>query len=237
MELTPALVRLPMDLSPASVDAFSRAFEAALCADAPAVVISGASDDVYCLGLAIGEATDGSLATSAFASLLAAMHRAPKPLIAAVDGKAIGGGMGIACACDWVIATDRACFGLPELLWGLVPAIIWPVITDRMAPHVARQWALTGHARTPFDGLAAGLVDEIAAPNRLAASMLRATRRFRRLDPSALVQLRLWARASRQQDLESALHAGAAITADMVQRPNVRARWQAFIEGGAPWSA
>ena len=144
------------------------------------------------------------------------MHWSSKPLVAVVDGRAIGGGMGLACACDWVLATERSTFALPELLWGLVPAIIWPIITDRMAPHVARQWTLTAHARSAAEGLAVGLVDDLVADGQLDAAVRRATRMLRRLDPTALVRLRSWARASRQQDLTVALRRGAAMTAEMV---------------------
>jgi polyketide biosynthesis enoyl-CoA hydratase PksH len=148
MELMPAVVRLPRDLDAASVSALARDLETALASTAPVVALRGADDDTYCLGLAIGSSLDGPSATHAFSDLLGRMHDSPKPLLAVVDGRAIGGGMGLACACDWVLATARASFALPELLWGLVPAIIWPVITDRMAPHVARQWTLSAHTRT-----------------------------------------------------------------------------------------
>jgi enoyl-CoA hydratase/carnithine racemase len=237
MELTPAVVRLPGELDAESVDRLTRDFAAACEGDARAIVVAGASEDPYCLGLAIGRAAGEPQATGAFASLLARMHHADRPLIAAVDGRAIGGGLGIACACDWVIATDRASFALPELVWGLVPAIIWPVIADRMAPHIARQWALTGHSRSAAEALAGGLVDETVAPERLAAAIRGAARRCSRLDAGALLEWRRWARSSRHQDLATALHAGAALTADMVRRPALRNRWRAFAEGGTPWSA
>lgn len=236
MELTPATVRLPKDLDPASVAALTRSFEAALASEAPVVAFTGADPDTFCLGLAIGSSLDGSAATHAFAGLLTRMHEAPKPLLAVVDGRAIGGGMGLACACDWVVATDRSTFALPELLWGLVPAIIWPVITSRMAPHVARQWTISAHTRTAADGLGAGLVDEVTTPDTIDRAVTRAVRSLRRLDPDALRRLRTWARTSPQHDLADALRIGADITADMVRQPAVRRRWEAFEQGGTPWS-
>jgi enoyl-CoA hydratase/carnithine racemase len=237
MELTPATVRLPKALDLASVAALSRDFEAALASEAPVVAFTGADVDTFCLGLAIGSSLDGSAATYAFSALLARMHEAPKPLLAVVDGRAIGGGMGLACACDWVVATDRSTFALPELLWGLVPAIIWPVITSRMAPHVARQWTISAHTRTASDGVGVGLVDDVTPSDRLDRTVRRAVRSLRRLDPEALRRLRAWARTSPQHDLPMALCIGAGITADMLRQPSVRQRWQAFERGGAPWSA
>jgi polyketide biosynthesis enoyl-CoA hydratase PksH len=139
-----ATVRLPIDLDAASMAALTRDLQAALDSPAPVVALIGATEDTYCLGLAVGS-SDGGAATFAFSDLLTTMHRARKPLLTIVDGRAIGGGMGLACACDWVVATERATFALPELLWGLVPAIIWPVLTDRMAAHVVRQWTISAH--------------------------------------------------------------------------------------------
>lgn len=236
MELSVATVRLPKDLDPASVAALTRDFEAALASEAPVVALTGADADTFCLGLAIGSSLDGSAATRAFSDLLARMHDAPKPLLAVVDGRAIGGGMGLACACDWIVATDRATFALPELLWGLVPAIIWPVITSRMAPHVARQWTISAHTRTASDGIGVGLVDDVTTADRLDRAVARAARSLRRLDPEALRRLRAWARTSPRHDLADALRIGADITADMVRQPAVRKRWQAFEQGGTPWS-
>lgn len=237
MELTPAFVRLPRDLDPESVAGLAHDIDVALASTAPALALTGASEDTFCLGLAIGSAHRGAPATDAFSTLLAMLHAAPKPLIAVVDGQAIGGGMGLACACDWVVATERATFALPELLWGLLPAIIWPVITERMAPHAARQWTLTAHARSATEGHTVGLVDEVVSAGQLDAAVSSATRTLRRLEPTALVRLRSWSRTSRQQELPLALRAGAAITAEMMQRPEVHRRWQAFTDGESPWSA
>jgi enoyl-CoA hydratase/carnithine racemase len=237
VELSVATVQLPAALDTASVATLTDACCRALEGPAPVVSLTGASADTFCLGLAIGGSHDAVASTSAFADLLAMLHASPKPLAAVVDGRAIGGGMGLACACDWVVATDRATFALPELLWGLVPAIIWPVITDRMAPHVARQWTLTAHTRGAEEGRAAGLVDDIVAADELDRAVRRAVRTLRRLEPGALRAFRQWARESRQHDLGTALAAGATLTATRLQQAETRRRWDTFADGGSPWSS
>lgn len=238
MELTSvARVQLPVDLSAQTIGTLTRSMSDALASASPVVLITGASADTFCLGLAIGEAANGAAPTHAFSDLLTMMHRAPKPLLAVVDGRAIGGGMGIACACDWVVASDRATFALPELLWGLVPAIIWPVLTDRMAPHVVRQWTISAHSRSAADAHGSGLVDDLVPAAGLDGAIRRGTRTLSRLDPDALTCLRGWARESRNHELPHALQRGAEITGEMVLRPSVQRRWQAFAAGEAPWSA
>jgi len=237
VELTVATIQLPSALDAASVATLTDDCRRALEGPAPVVAFTGAAADTFCLGLAIGTSLDAEASTSAFADLLSMLHASPKPLIAVVDGRAIGGGMGLACACDWVVATDRATFALPELLWGLVPAIIWPVIADRMAPHIARQWTLTAHTRSADEGRAAGLVDDVVAADDLDRAVRRAVRTLHRLEPGALCAFRQWARQSRQHDLAAALAAGARLTATLLQKPEARRRWGAFTDGASPWSA
>ena len=230
-----ATVRLPNDLDAASMAALERDLQAALESPAPVVTFAGASADTYCLGLAIGTGAVGT-ATFAFSDLLTRMHHAPKPLLAAIDGRAIGGGMGLACACDWIVATERASFALPELLWGLLPAIIWPVLTDRMAPHAVRQWTVSAHSRSAAEGHAAGLVDDLVPHDHLDRGIARGVRALRRLDPAALQRLRAWARESRRDDLPIALRRGAELTGAMLRQPAVQRRWNAFAAGESPWS-
>src|SRR5687768_10554164 len=118
-----AVVTLPERLTADSVAGVASALEAALASPARVVALTGAAEGTFCLGLALDAPDDSHPATARFADLLLSLHRAPKPLLAIVDGQAIGGGLGLASACDWVVASDRSVFALPELLWGLVPAI------------------------------------------------------------------------------------------------------------------
>lgn len=237
MELTPAQITVPAGLDHASVATLAAALDDALAGPAPVVVLRGATSATFCLGLAIGAADGGPASARAFGDVLARLHTAPKPLLAAVDGAAIGGGLGLACACDWVVATPRATFGLPELLWGLLPAMIWPVVTDRMAPHVARQWTVAAHSRGADEARAAGVVDDLVGEDRLDQGVRRGVRTLARLEPSALPRLRAWMRESRTLPLADAVAAGADITGRLMTDATVQRRWRTFHEGGVPWSA
>jgi enoyl-CoA hydratase/carnithine racemase len=73
-------------------------------------------------------------------------------------------------------------------------------------------------------------------PESIDRAIGRAVRTLRRVDPEALRRMRAWARTSRRLDLADAVRMGADITAEMVRQPAVRQRWQAFEQGGAPWS-
>ncbi|WP_200899062.1 enoyl-CoA hydratase-related protein [Cupriavidus pauculus] len=73
-------------------------------------------------------------------------RRRRKPLIAAVEGVAFGGGMEIVLACDMVVAADNARFGLPEVVRGLLPTCgALFRAAQRIPPNIVRELVLTGH--------------------------------------------------------------------------------------------
>src|SRR6516164_2951688 len=92
-----------------------------------------------------------------------------KPLIAAVEGPALGGGLEIVLACDLVVASTSATFGLPEVTIGVVPTCAGLFRTPRAMPlNVAKQLILTGRpidARRAYD---VGLVNALAEPGAAA---------------------------------------------------------------------
>jgi methylglutaconyl-CoA hydratase len=73
------------------------------------------------------------------AGMLGALNEMPTPLIGRVHGSALGGGIGLACVCDVVIAADGAKFGLTETRLGLIPATIGPYVIARMGEGRARR--------------------------------------------------------------------------------------------------
>lgn len=210
-----ARVYLPATLDVISVDRMASELASALDAAAPVVLLTGGAAGTFCAGWSPDPVTAGESEHYSFSRVLAAMHNAPKPLLAVVDGPAMGAGMGLVCACDWVVATDRASFGLPELLSGRVPAITWPLITERMAPHVARQWAISCEPQSAREALRAGLVDEIASMDALESVIERVSHALSRLHSEALVRLRQWARSSRRHELSTALSMGVELNAEL----------------------
>jgi enoyl-CoA hydratase len=96
-----------------------------------------------------------------------------KPLIAAVEGVAFGGGMEIALACDMVVAADNARFGLPEVVRGLLPGCGALFRTaQRLPPNVARELVLTGQPLAATRAHALGFVNVLTAPGDALAQAL-----------------------------------------------------------------
>jgi crotonobetainyl-CoA hydratase/dehydration protein DpgD len=91
-----------------------------------------------------------------------------KPVIARVDGYALGGGFELALACDLIIASDRSVFGLPEVRLGLIPGAGGVFRLARQLPQkVAMGYLLTGRRIDAATALRFGLVNEVVPPDRL----------------------------------------------------------------------
>jgi enoyl-CoA hydratase len=107
----------------------------------------------------------------AFLTALNAVAAIPRPTIASVSGFALGGGCELALACDFRIASERAKFGQPEILLGIIPG---GGGTQRLArlvgPARAKDLIFTGRQVSAADALAMGLVDRVVAPDELEAA-------------------------------------------------------------------
>ncbi|WP_427306019.1 enoyl-CoA hydratase/isomerase family protein [Cupriavidus sp. H39] len=96
----------------------------------------------------------------------------PVPVIAAVDGAAMGGGMGLACAADIVLATRDARFALSETTLGIIAAQIAPFVVQRVGATTTRRLGLTGERVSGNAAVAIGLVDQLAADSAELDSLL-----------------------------------------------------------------
>ena len=78
-----------------------------------------------------------------FAGMLGRIDACPKPVVARVQGVALGGGAGLVCACDIAIAADNASFAVSEAKFGIIPAVISPYVLNAVGKRQARRLALT----------------------------------------------------------------------------------------------
>ena len=107
-----------------------------------------------------------------------------KPLIAAVEGPALGGGFEIVLACDLVVAARTASFGLPEVKRGLVPTCGGLFRTPRALPlNVAKEMLLTGDRLDPERAYALGLVNVVTEPGEAVAGALALAERICTVGP------------------------------------------------------
>jgi methylglutaconyl-CoA hydratase len=106
-----------------------------------------------------------------FAGMLGRIEAAPKPTVARVQGAALGGGVGLACACDLAIAADNASFTISEAKFGILPSVIGPYVTNAIGKRHAKSLALTTRRINAQEALAIGLVQEVVALDALDAAV------------------------------------------------------------------
>lgn len=133
-------------------------------------IILGAEGKVFCAGADITEFDKAPL-EPALSELLASMDDFSKPIIAAIGGAALGGGLELALACDARIATPKATFGLPEVKLGLLPGAGGTQRLPRLAGAVAAlEMIADGEPRAAQVALEVGFVDQIVPEESLLAA-------------------------------------------------------------------
>jgi len=106
-----------------------------------------------------------------FAAMLGRIDACPKPTLARIQGAALGGGVGLACACDIAIAADNASFAISEAKFGILPAVIGPYLTNAVGKRQARRLALTMTRIRADEALAVGLVQQVSKLEDLDAAV------------------------------------------------------------------
>lgn len=131
------------------------------------VVITGTGERAFCAGGDIGgfqqaaQDQDVESAPAAIARLLDAVWWHPKPTLARVNGKALGGGFGLMLACDLAVATDDSELGTPEIDIGLWPHVITAVLQRRLPRAVALELMLTGRRMPAEEAARWGVVNRV----------------------------------------------------------------------------
>jgi methylglutaconyl-CoA hydratase len=120
-----------------------------------------------------------------FAGMLARIDGCAKPTLARVQGAALGGGVGLACACDLAVAADDASFAVSEARFGILPAVIGPYLLNAVGKRHARRLALTAGRIGAAEALAIGLVQQVVAAGELDAAVDRTVQQLLDAAPRA----------------------------------------------------
>jgi methylglutaconyl-CoA hydratase len=106
-----------------------------------------------------------------FAGMLHRLESCAKPTVARVQGAALGGGVGLTCACDIAVSADNASFSVSEAKFGILPAVIGPYVTNAVGKRQAKRLALTTTRIDAAEALRIGLVQHVAALDALDAAV------------------------------------------------------------------
>jgi isohexenylglutaconyl-CoA hydratase len=168
----------------------------------------------------------------AFGGMCAAFASTPLATIALVDGAAMGGGFGLACAVDICIATPNARFGLPETRRGLVPAQIAPYLLARLGYSRATLLAVLGGNIRADEALRLGLVHEVTEEGEEAVAS--ALQSVLACAPGALAETKTLLRAIRFATPPDFIDRAAAVFAEAVRGAEGREGATAFLQKRPP---
>lgn len=147
------------------------------------LIVGSAAPGMFCAGADIGELAEKSggeewriANQAAIRATQYALAHAPKPVIAAIDGDCVGGGCGLAIACDLRIASPRARLGITPAKLGIVYSLFdTKLLVDLVGPARAKRILFTGSLASAEEALAIGLVDDVSDDPMAAATTLAQT--------------------------------------------------------------
>lgn len=147
-----------------------------------AIVLTGAGEKAFVAGADIKEMSEiSAFEAHDFARrgqrLMLMINKMRKPVIAAVNGYALGGGLELALACDFIYASERAKFGFPEVGLGVIPGFGGTQNLARLiGPNKANELVFSGRIISAAKALSWGIVNEVYSPEELLAKALETAR-------------------------------------------------------------
>lgn len=150
--------------------------------EARVIVLRGAGDRAFCAGADLKgmfhqtPILEAREQYAGLAGILESMPRMRTPVIGQVHGYALAGGCGLAAACDLVVASEDAVFGLPEIKLGLLPLMVLAPILRAASPKRVLDLVLSGAELPAREALAIGLVSQVVPRVELEATVQRLAR-------------------------------------------------------------
>ncbi|MBN1685730.1 MAG: enoyl-CoA hydratase/isomerase family protein [Spirochaetales bacterium] len=229
-------------LTPHSLSALEAAFRKACADPAIRVILLRSNADTFCTGMDLplladngGDMTALEEAVTSYSSVLNAIYACDKPVICCVSGEVRAGGVGLVCCCDIVCATGDSVFSLSEVIFGLVPANVFPYLLGyRVTPQKARYLALTTRQLTAAEALSLGIVDELADRGKMEQTLKARIRQLMRCSPDALSRVKRVTAGMTWKDLQDARAIAVKTLTDIAADPAVLEAIRAFREGMTP---
>ncbi len=208
------------------------------------LLVLAANGSAFCAGMDLAEMQDRASQpdaqelwredTQAYRDLLVSLVTIPKPTLAIVQGPAFAGGMGLAMACDLVLATEAAAFGLPEPKRGITAAVVAPLVCYRAGLSTASYLLLSGKNLTAPESLERGLCHQVFAAEELATAEAEWCQSVLTGAPAALAATKAHLLATVGKDLIAQLDAGMQVSAQARETPDAREGLAAFLEKRQP---
>jgi enoyl-CoA hydratase/carnithine racemase len=226
-------------LTPALVSGLGAAIAAAEAdAEVRAVVLTGTGDRAFCAGMdlrgfAEGDVHDTSRDDGAAAYMRLMRGEVGVPLVGAANGSAVAGGLELLLACDVVVASSAAKFGLPEVKRGLIPGGNGTFLGTRIPQAVALEMALTGDTVGAARASELGLVNAVVGPGEVLGAALDLAGRIAANGPLAVAATRTLVRLA-VTDAAPARDRLAELQPVVFASEDAREGARAFVEKRSP---
>jgi enoyl-CoA hydratase len=203
------------------------------------IILTGAGKS-FCAGGDVGSmgANDGMLAMhwerAGFADLLLEMHRSAKPIIAQINGLALGGGFGLALNCDLAVASESAFFGTPEIKIGVFPMMIMAVMVRNMSRKNALELMFTGERIDAVRALEMGILNRVVSAEDLEREVVGLAEKVGAYSPAILRMGRQAFYTTQDMSFEQALRSLHSELSMTVMSEDTAEGVMAFIEKREP---
>jgi methylglutaconyl-CoA hydratase len=192
--------------------------EASAAAEVRVVLIAAKGPD-FCAGMDLramaesAEALEFLESAERLADLYRALRDCPKPVIAAVKGRALGGGCGLAMACDVILAAESAGFGFPEVHLGFVPAIVMTLLRRSVGEKRAFELLASGEPVTAHEACNLGMITRVYPDSDFDSSAETYLAALASKSASAVALTKKLFYSIDGMSFDAALHAGAQVNA------------------------
>ncbi len=157
------------------------------------------------------------------------------PVIAAVNGFALGGGLELALACDFIIASEKAKFGLPEVGLGLMPGFGGTVnLATAVGLRRAKEMTYTGKVINAQEALSIGLINSLVPADQLRAEVMKVANMIAEKSPIGVTKSKQSINEAYFLETESALKIEANHFSDLFSTTDMREGTRAFMEKRKP---
>ena len=222
------------------IDALSTAVAGAGRDDGARAVVLDAEGAVFCAGtdvawMELAARGRGADDLARLGSLLHALRACPKPVIARVQGPAVGAGAALVACADVAVCADDAFFQLPAVRLGTVPAVIGPYLIEAIGLRHARRYLLSGEVMGAAEAHRLGLVHEVCPETSLDETVARVAEAVAKAGPLAARETKRLL-VSRGHELPSPdlLREAARKSAEVRRGPEGREGLAAYVERREP---
>jgi methylglutaconyl-CoA hydratase len=179
-------------LNQAAIDELGERFVFCAMAKAVRVVVLRGAGKHFCAGADLGgRAADAAPAKFTLASMVEAIDTCPKPVVALVQGAAIGGGLAVASACDVVMATPEAFFSIPEVRLAMAPSPVLSALFMRATGYRHfRRYGFSGERFSAARAIEMGFVSEMHDASEIDAATEAVVDAMLRGAPGAIAELK-----------------------------------------------